>query len=81
MTTIQLMWDRSYAPACYIIARQRLDGTFEARDEVNTVLVHTNWDYPGVAQRSDGAWQARTATTPGPMGRLLVPSAAEQRRT
>ena len=50
MTTIQLMWDRSYAPACYIIARQRPDGTFDARDEVNTVLVHTDGDYPGVAQ-------------------------------
>ena len=49
MTTIKLMRDSAYAPCCYIIARERDDSTFDARDEANTVLVSTDWDYPAVA--------------------------------
>lgn len=40
--------DQDYAPGCYLICRVR-DGTWDTRDEENTVLVQTDWDYPGLA--------------------------------
>lgn len=43
--TIRLMRDPSYAPCCYIIAR----APFNTRDDANTVLVQTDWEYPSVA--------------------------------
>ena len=48
-TKIKLMQDSAYAPYGYILARQRDDGSFDTRDERNTILVRTDWDWPGVA--------------------------------
>jgi hypothetical protein len=47
---IKLMRDSAFAPCCYIIVRERADGTFDARDEASTLLIQTDWDYPSVAR-------------------------------
>lgn len=49
MATIMLCRDAAYAPCCYIIAREKEPGVFDTRDEGNTVLIQTDWDYPSVA--------------------------------
>jgi len=44
--------DPTYAPCCYLICRvtgRRGAYDWNTRDETNTVLVQTDWDYPGVA--------------------------------
>jgi hypothetical protein len=43
------MQDRAYAPCCYILAREREDGTYDAQDDANTILVQTDWDWPSIA--------------------------------
>jgi hypothetical protein len=50
VSLIHLCRDSSFAPCCYIIARERADGTHDARDESNTILVQAEWDYPSVAR-------------------------------
>jgi hypothetical protein len=47
--------DSSYAPCCYLICRvlnpDAGEGRYDwdTRDEGNTVLVQTDWDFPGLA--------------------------------
>lgn len=51
---ITLEYGGSYAPCCYIVCKVRrlpsgsLD--WDETDERGTVLVQTDWDYPGIAQ-------------------------------
>lgn len=50
---IALERDPGYAPCCYLICRLvgepgSLD--WDTRDEENTVLIQTDWDWPGVAR-------------------------------
>ena len=56
---IKLMRDAVYAPCCFILARRRDDGTYDARDEHNTVLVQSDRDWPGIAQAF--GWDIRRA--------------------
>lgn len=48
-----------YAPCCYIIVK---DGHSE-RDEKHTVLIQTDWDYPGLASRM--GWTPCTCDSAG----------------
>lgn len=41
--------DRSYAPIGYLICLVGSEGNWNTRDENQTVLVDTDWDYPGLA--------------------------------
>jgi len=54
--TICVDTDSTYAPCSYLICRVRPDGTYSTRDEANTVLVQTDWDYPALA--STFGWRA-----------------------
>jgi hypothetical protein len=45
---IRLFRGGRMAPGCYIVARER-DGTFDPASERDTVLVQTDYDFPGVA--------------------------------
>ena len=42
--------DPGYAPCCYLICRVDERGDWDTRDEANTALVQTDWDWPGVAR-------------------------------
>ena len=42
--------DPGYAPCCYLVCRVDSRGNWDTRDEANTVLVQTDWDWPGVAR-------------------------------
>lgn len=50
MVKIMLQLDASYGPGCFITARQLPDGRCDLRDEANTVLIQSDWDFPGVAR-------------------------------
>jgi len=41
--------DPSYAPCAYLICQCDKHGNWNTRDDARTVLVQTDWDYPGVA--------------------------------
>jgi hypothetical protein len=44
--------DGEYAPCCYLICRvtgEPGNYDWDTRDESNTVLIQTDWDYPGIA--------------------------------
>jgi hypothetical protein len=41
--------DQNYAPLCYLICRVDEKGEWNMRDETRTVLVQSDWDYPGLA--------------------------------
>ena len=45
ITQVQLEYPGSYAPGCYLL--RRIEDDHETRD---TILVQTDWDFPGVAQ-------------------------------
>ena len=47
MITIDI--DSNYAPCCYLICKVDKNGNWNTRDEDNTVLVQTDWDYPSIA--------------------------------
>lgn len=52
MTQITVDRDPGYAPCSYLICRVHGEpGHYDwsTRDEGNTVLVQTDWDYPGIA--------------------------------
>ena len=54
---IGLFRDPTYAPCCFLIIRLTQDGqamAYRGENERNSVLVQTDYDYPGVA-RSFGA--------------------------
>lgn len=55
---IKLYRGGRFAPGCYIIARQRADGSFDMHDEASTVLVQLDYDRPAVA-RAFG-WSGQT---------------------
>lgn len=57
MVKIMLQRDASYAPGCFIIARQRRDGRYDGRDKANTVLIQSDWDFPGVARTFGGSFE------------------------
>lgn len=46
---ITVVTDPSYAPGCFIICRVKRNGHYNPRDEENTILVQTDWDFPGLA--------------------------------
>ena len=54
-TLIAVARDPYYAPCCFILCRvlnpEAKDGKFDwnERDEKNTRLIQTDWDYPGLA--------------------------------
>ena len=51
-STITVDRDPGYAPCSYLICRVRntmAGKDWDTRDEENTVLVQTDWDFPGVA--------------------------------
>jgi hypothetical protein len=73
MTTIKLLRDTAYAPCCYIIARQRDDGTFDACDEANTVLVQSEWDFSAVAGAFGMPWGDETCAHRGTDGTVDCP--------
>lgn len=56
MGLIALDRDQAHAPGCILICRvlnpEAGPGHYdwETRDEANTVLVQTDWDYPGIAR-------------------------------
>lgn len=56
MSLIALDRDPQHAPCCYLICRvtnpDAGEGNYDwsTRDEANTVLVQTDFDYPGVAR-------------------------------
>lgn len=54
----KVMRDPSYAPCGFLIVRRNADGVFNTRSDANTVLVQSDWDFPGVA-RSFG-WDMRS---------------------
>ena len=41
--------DSAYAPCSYLICKVDAAGDWDTRDESRTVLVQTDWDYPGLA--------------------------------
>ena len=41
--------DRAYAPCCFILCRIDEQGNWNARDEANTILIQTDWDFPSIA--------------------------------
>ena len=41
--------NQSYAPCCYIICKVDKHGNWDEYDEENTLLVQTDWDFPGTA--------------------------------
>jgi len=47
---IKLCRDPTWAPGSFILARKRADGSFDYRDEVNSVLIQLDWDFPSVAE-------------------------------
>jgi hypothetical protein len=50
MTKITIERGGSYAPCGYLICRVQPDGSWSIYDEANTVLVQTDWDFPGLAR-------------------------------
>jgi len=48
MTQIAIERGGAYAPCSYIICKV-IDGDWNERDDKNTVLVQTDWEFPGVA--------------------------------
>lgn len=45
--------DPSYAPCCYVLCQCTGDPglmDWDTRDEEHTILVQTDWDYPGIAR-------------------------------
>jgi hypothetical protein len=73
MTTLKLLRDTVYAPCCYIIARQRNDGTFDARDADNTILVQSDWDFPAIARVFGMPWGDLTCAHRGTDGTVDCP--------
>lgn len=47
MTRITVDRDPAYAPCSYLICK--VGGDWDTRDDERTVLVQTDWDYPGLA--------------------------------
>lgn len=41
--------DPQYAPVGFLICRKLRHGRWNARDDDNTILVDTDWDFPGLA--------------------------------
>lgn len=46
MTKIRITRDPKYAPCGYLVMR----APFDKYDEKNTILIQSDWDFPGVAQ-------------------------------
>jgi hypothetical protein len=63
MTKIKLYANSDYAPTGLILARARTDGTFDDRDEANTVLVQIDYDFPSVARNL--GWSMDSIQVPG----------------
>ena len=73
MTTIKLLRDTARASCCYIIAREREDGTFDARDADNTVLIQADWDFPAIALAFGMPWGDETCAHRGTDGTVDCP--------
>jgi hypothetical protein len=73
MTPIKLLRDTAYAPFCYVIARQRDDGTFDTRDDDNTILVQTDRDLPAIARVFGMPWGDETCAHRGTDGTVNCP--------
>jgi hypothetical protein len=41
--------DSEYAPCSFVVCRARPDGTWDMRDDENTRLVDSDWNYPSLA--------------------------------
>lgn len=41
--------DSTYAPCCYLLCLLDVSGDWDTRDESRTVLVQSDWDWPGIA--------------------------------
>lgn len=68
MAIITVDTDPGYAPCAYFICR--VTGTpgkydWDTRDEANTVLVQSDWDFPGVA--ASFGWRPRDGATDSEM--------------
>ena len=50
---IKLLRDPAFAPCAFILAR----APFDTRDEANTVLVQSDWDFPGIARTFGGSFE------------------------
>tara|TARA_R100001594_G_scaffold149492_1_gene207455 strand:- start:281 stop:595 length:315 start_codon:yes stop_codon:yes gene_type:complete len=46
---IMIDTDSTYAPCAYLICALDDSGEWDTRDESRTVLVQSDWDYPGIA--------------------------------
>ena len=49
MTMVVVDRDSEYAPCSYLLCRVDADGAWDTRDEENTVLCQSDWDWPGLA--------------------------------
>jgi len=50
MAMIKLMRDPGFVPDGFILARQRMDGSFSTRDRANAIPVEAERDWPGLAR-------------------------------
>lgn len=49
MSKITIVRDPYYAPCCYLICRIGTDGQWNTKDDNNTVLVQSDYDWPSIA--------------------------------
>lgn len=54
---VRLMRDPKYAPCAYLVVRKNATGAWDTRDEANTQLVQSDWDFPSLAY--DFGWDFR----------------------
>lgn len=58
MPMIKLMRDPGFVPDGFVLVRQRPDGSYSTRDELNAIPVDTARDWPGLALAFGGEFQA-----------------------
>jgi hypothetical protein len=47
---VALDTDQSFAPGCYLVCKVDENGSWNTRDEKNTVLIQTDWDFASLAK-------------------------------
>ena len=57
MSKVVIDVDSAYAPCSYLICAVDTQGEWNTHDDCRTVLVQTDWDYPGLA--SNLGWSTR----------------------
>lgn len=78
-TLIAIDRDPDYAPCCYLVCRVKNPDAGEGhydwntRDEKNTVLIQSDWDYPGLARTFGFAPKAGWCQHPHTDGTVQCP--------